>query len=101
YQAKDFQPGELTCVFGGLPLGVVEIGGNGDYRTGDRFTEVGFSPILQFAQNERGDFRRGEKLVAEFYADEILAGGVDAKREEAEFVLDIGNAASHKPFDGV
>ena len=35
HQAQHFESGDAAGIFGGLPLRVVEIGGNGDHRLGD------------------------------------------------------------------
>ena len=63
-EAENFKAGDLASVLGGLALGVVEIGGDGDDGAVNGFAEVGFGPILQFAKNESRDFRRRENLVA-------------------------------------
>ena len=39
--AQNLQPGDLAGIFGGVALGIVEIGRNGDYRLRDRLTQVG------------------------------------------------------------
>ena len=100
-EAQDFEAGDAAGVFGGLALGVVEIGGHGDDRAIDRFAEVSFGPILQFAQDERGNFRRGKNFVAKHDADDVLALRVDAKREEFQFVLHVGGAAAHQALHGI
>ncbi len=41
--AQDVEPGDLAGLFGGLTLGVVEVGGHGDDGFGDRLAEVGLS----------------------------------------------------------
>src|SRR5947208_1648698 len=63
--------------------------------------EIGFGPILQLAQDERGDFRRREQLAAELYADDVLAGGIDAERKEPQLVLHVGGPAAHEPLHGI
>ncbi len=48
-EAKNFQTGDFACVFGGLPLGIIEIGRHGDDGAVDRFAEIVFSPFFQLA----------------------------------------------------
>ena len=81
-QAQNFQTSELSGVFGRLALRIVEIGGHGNNRAIDAFAEIGFRPIFQFAQNERGNFRRREKLVAEANANDVFARRIDAERKQ-------------------
>ena len=53
-QAKDFEARDFAGVFGGLALRIVEISRNGNDGAIDGFTEEGFGPVFQFAQNKRG-----------------------------------------------
>src|SRR5580704_5608076 len=71
-EAKDFEARDFAGVFGGLALGIVEIGGDGDDGAVDRFVEEGFGPAFEFAQDERGNFWRRENFVAEHDADYIF-----------------------------
>jgi hypothetical protein len=56
--AQHFEAGDLAGVLGGLALGVVEIGGNGDDGLIDLLAEMGFGGLLHLLQDERGDLRR-------------------------------------------
>ena len=56
--AQHFEAGDLAGVLGRLTLGVVEIGGNGDDRLGDRLAEIGFGGFLHLLQDEGGNLRR-------------------------------------------
>ena len=60
--AQHFQAGDAPGVLGGLALGVVEVGGNGDDGLGDLLAQPHFGVGLELAQNHGGDFRRGEQL---------------------------------------
>ncbi len=66
-------------------------------------TEEAFGVTLELAKNERGNFRRGERLVAERDAENFswlhIVG--EAEGEELQFFLNVFNAASHQAFDGV
>jgi hypothetical protein len=55
--AQHFQAGDLAGVLGGLALGVVEIGRNGDDGLGDLFTQMRLGRFLHLLQDEAGDFR--------------------------------------------
>ncbi len=55
--AQHFEAGDLAGVLGGLALGVVEIGGNGDDGLVDLLAEMGFRGLLHLLQDEGGDLR--------------------------------------------
>ena len=92
---KNFESGDFAGVFGGLALGVVEIGGDGDDGAVDGFAKESFRPALQFAQNECGYFGRSEYFVAEDYTNDVFACGIDTERKKFQFRLDVGGAAAH------
>ncbi len=102
-QAEDFEAGDASRVFGGLALGVVEIGGDGDDRLCDRRAEVALGVALQLAEDQRGDFRRSGRLVAErdakYFARLKIVG--KAEGEELQFFLDVFDATSHEALDRV
>ena len=100
-QAKNFKASNFAGVLRGLTLGVVEVRGDGDDRAIDGLAEVSFRPILEFAKNERGNLRRREQFVAELDANDILAGRIDAEREEFQFALDVGDASAHQSLYGI
>ncbi len=53
--AQHLEAGDLAGVLGGLALGVVEIGGNGDDGLGDLLAEVRLRGLLHLLQHEGGD----------------------------------------------
>ena len=55
--AQHFKAGDLAGVLGGLTLGVVEVGGNGDDGLVDLLAEIGFRGLLHLLQDEGGDLR--------------------------------------------
>ncbi|EKE17594.1 MAG: hypothetical protein ACD_10C00376G0001 [uncultured bacterium] len=63
---QHFQTGDLAGVFGGLTLGVVEIGRNRDHGLGDGFTQIGFSGFLHLLQDDSRHLRGGVFLTAGF-----------------------------------
>src|SRR5207249_9152730 len=100
-KSKNFEAGDFASVLGGLALGVVEMRGDGDDGAVDGFAEVRFCPMLEFAQDESGNFRRRENFAAEFDADDIFARWIDAERKQLQFILDVGGTSAHEPFDGI
>jgi len=73
--AEDLQSGNLAGVFGGLPLGIVEVRGNGDHRLGDLFPEIGLGVRFEFAENEGGNLLRSKllHLIADLYLNVRIA----------------------------
>ena len=71
-EAQNFEASNFAGVFGGLALRVIEIRRDGDDSAIDGFTEEGFGPVFQFAQNECGNFRRSEDFVAQHHANYVL-----------------------------
>ena len=67
----------------------------------DRLAERRFRVLFQLAQDERGDLRRREGLVAQLELDHRFAAVGDVEREELQLFLDIGDAAAHQPLDGI
>ena len=61
--AQHLKAGDLAGILGGLALGVVEVGGNGDHRLGDGFTEVFAGVFRQLAQHLGTHLLGGELLV--------------------------------------
>ena len=53
--AQHLEAGDLAGVLGGLALGVVEVGGNGDDGLGDLLAEVRLRGLLHLLQHEGGD----------------------------------------------
>ncbi len=54
---------DLPCVFGRLPLGIVEVGGHRDDRFCNLFTQVLFRIHLQLLEDHRGDLLRAVGFV--------------------------------------
>ncbi len=55
---EDIKICDATSIFGGLTLGVVEVGGYGDDGLGDLFTEISLSDGAHFLENHRADLGR-------------------------------------------
>ena len=80
---------------------VVEVGGDGDDGFGDGAVERGFGILSQLAEDEGGDLRRGQGLLAELHRNNRAGAFGDAEREEFEFVLHVSDAAAHQALHGV
>ncbi len=100
-QPQHFESGEPPGVAGGLALGVVEVGGDGDDGFLDWLAQRGFGVPFQLAEDECGDLGRREGLVAELDADYRFAVFGDVEREELQLFGDVGHAVTHQALDGV
>src|ERR1700676_251177 len=69
YQAQNFEAGDSSRVFCGLPLGIVEIRGDGNHRLSNRRAEETFRVAFELAQDEGRNLRRSESLIAELNAE--------------------------------
>ena len=95
------QARDLTGILGGLPLGVVEIGRDGDHRLVDLVAEIGLGRLLQRPEHLGGDLRRGELLVTGADLDVILRATDDLVRHHLLLAADLVVPPPHEPFDGV
>ena len=103
HQPQHFQSGDAARVLGGLPLRVIEVRRNGDDRLGDRRGEIALRIALQLAQDERGNFRRCECLVAQLDAQHFARREVlgQTKWKKLQLVLDVLDAAAHQALHAV
>jgi hypothetical protein len=97
--ALDVETGDLACVLGGLALGVVEVGRDGDDRFGDGFAEIGFGGLLELLQDHCGDFGRGVGLALGIY-DDVVALLLNLIGNHLHFVADFVVATAHEALDG-
>ncbi|EHK58756.1 putative NAD-specific glutamate dehydrogenase [Mesorhizobium alhagi CCNWXJ12-2] len=65
--AQHFQSGDLAGILGGLTLGVVEIGGNGDDGLRDLLAKIGLGGFLHLLEDHGRDLRRRLLLGAGLY----------------------------------
>jgi hypothetical protein len=63
--ALDLEAGDAAGVLGGLALGVVEVGGDGDDRLGDGLAQVVLGGLLELHQDAGADLRGGVVLAAD------------------------------------
>ena len=106
--AEDFEAGDLAGVLGGLALGVVEVGGNGDDGLGDGFAKAHLGVGLELREDHRGNLRRAEGLgfAFDFYLDVgvAVAGANDLVGDALQLFLDLVELAAHEALhrvDGV
>ena len=103
--AEDFEAGDAAGVLGGLALGVVEIGGNGDNGLGDFLAEAHFGIGLELGQDHGGDFRRAELFGFAVHFDfdgGVTIGGLDdLVRDAFDFFLHFLEFAAHEALDGI
>ena len=100
--AEHLEAGDLAGVLGGLALGVVEVGGNGDDRLLDLLAEIGFGRLLHLLQDEGGDLRRRIFLTVDVDPGIAVVGAHDLVGDELLVFLDGGivEAAADQALHG-
>ncbi len=101
YLVFGVETGDGRGIDGGLPLGIVEVGRNGNDRLADGVTEVSFRRFLELPQHHRGDFRRRERFAVDIHFYEFRRTTDDLVRDEFLFALDLVMPASHETLDRV
>ena len=100
--ALHFKTGDLAGVLGGLALGVVEVGGNGDDSFGHGFAEVSFGVLLELGKDDGGDFLSAVIVAVHAHGGVAVSGGNDGVRSVLHPVEHFGGvgAAAHPTLDG-
>ena len=98
---RDLQAGDLAGVLGGLALAVVEVGRHGDDGLADLVAEVALGRLLQLAEDQRRDLRRGLLLAAGLDLDVVAGAADDLVGDHLLLVLDLAVPAAHEPLDRV
>ena len=98
--ALHFEAGNLSGVFGGLTLRVVEVRRNGDDGFGDFFAEIVFGGLLQLLQNQCRDLR-WRVFLALRQNGNVVARLDDLVGDHLDLFADFVVAASHKPLDRI
>ena len=74
--AQDFEARDFAGVFGGLALGVVEIGRDGDDGLRHGFAQIRLSGFLHLLQDDRGDLA-GREFLAPGFDPSVAVAAVD------------------------
>ena len=100
--ALDFQAGDAAGVLGGLALGVVEVGGHGDDRFGDRLAQIGFGVGLEFGQDHGRNLGRAVDAAVHFHPGVVIGGLGDEIGGMLFPAVDFRAVefAAHQAFDG-
>ena len=85
--APHIQTGDLAGVFGGLTLGVVEIGRHGDDRLADRLAEELLGGFFHLAQHFGRHLRRGHLVALGFHPGIAVIGGDNAVGDHGDVFL--------------
>jgi len=89
---EDLETGDLSRVFGGLPLLVIEIRRDGDDGLRDLLTEIRLGVGLELLKDHRRDLGRRELLpVPENDENAAVPGGFDLVRDHLHGPLDLGS----------
>merc|ERR1719263_1239419 len=100
--AQDFQTGNLSSVFCGLALGIVEISGNSNNRLSHSFTEVLTSIFSKFAQHLGAHLLRGELLLENRTLNfDVGSRFLDRITHLFGFFIHLVYTTSNETFDGI
>jgi hypothetical protein len=89
---------DAAGVLGGLALGVVEVGGNGDDGLGDLLAQELGGVVDQLAQHHGRDFLGGVELVPDLEADGAVGAGHDVVRHGLQLGLHLFVPAADEPL---
>ena len=97
--ALDVEAGDLTSVLGGLALGVVEVGRDGDDGVGDGLAEVLLGIGLHLGKDHGADLLGGEVLAVDLNDRTAAHAGLDLVRNGLELGADLVVATAHEALD--
>ncbi len=99
--ALDVEAGDLAGVLGGLALGVVEVGRDGDDRLGHFFAQVILGRLLQLLQDQRRDLGRRILLAHDAHPGVVVGPADHLEGDHLDLVADFGYPAPHEALDGI
>ena len=99
--AQDLQAGELPGVLDGLPLGVVEVGWDGDDRLGNWSAEEGLGSALELPKNQCGKLHRGVVPPGHFDLDNLALVAGKLKWKVGELSGKIFDPLAHEALHRV
>ena len=94
--AQDLQAGELAGVFGCLPLGVVEVGWDGDDRLGNWSAEEGLGSALELPKNQCRKLHRSVVPPGHFDLDNLALVAGKLKWKVGELRGEIFDPLAHE-----
>ena len=85
--AQHFKPGNGAGFLGGLALGVIEIGRNGNHGLGNLLTQMGFGGFLHFGQHHGADLLRRVGLAVHLNPGVAIGGLGDREGGKPDIFL--------------
>ena len=101
--AQDLEAGDAAGILGGLTLGVVEVGRDGDDRLVDLLAEIGLGGLLHLAQDERRDLARAVLLAIHLDPRVATRRLLDLEGDQRLLLGDhrVVEAAADQALDGI
>ena len=100
HDPEHLETGDLAGVLGRLALGVVEVGGYGDHRLGNRLAEILLGGLSELLQDHGGDFRRRRFLASDLDPGSAVRAFHHLVRHHLHLFIDLVVLAAHEALDG-